>query len=187
VAEPGLVDEVGQRVDHARPPATRRRVPGPAAEPSGGPAVGSGRAAAVGPRRGDTAAGAARARIGRPDEGRQGAAVAGDWNDAELARADDLDLLVHAARLLGADGSLAVGGAGAVSVKGTVTDVLGQPADVLWATRRDAALAAAERAELTPLRLERRAGRAGLAALDDDRLDAELRAASLDPDTPAAS
>lgn len=113
--------------------------------------------------------------------------MAGDWNDAELARADDLDLLVHAARLLGADGSLAVGGAGAVSVKGTVTDVLGEPVDVLWATGRDADLAAAERAELTPLRLERLAGLAGLAALDDDRLDAELRAASLDPDAPAPS
>jgi len=113
--------------------------------------------------------------------------LAGDWDDAGLVQADDLDQLVHAARLLGADGSLALGGVGAASVKGTVTDVTGEPVDVLWVTGRDADLAATGRAGLAPLRLERLTVLAGLTALDDDRLAAELRAASLDPGAPTPS
>nr|MBO2504172.1 bifunctional aldolase/short-chain dehydrogenase [Thermoanaerobacterales bacterium] len=113
--------------------------------------------------------------------------MAGDWDDAGLVQADDLDQLVHAARLLGADGSLALGGVGAASVKGTVTDVTGEPVDVLWVTGRDADLAATGRAGLAPLRLERLTVLAGLTALDDDRLAAELRAASLDPGAPTPS
>ena len=62
----------------------------------------------------------------------------------------------------GADGSLAVGGAGAVSVKGTVTDVLGRAGRRPVGHRPDADLAAAERrADPAAARAARRLRRAG--------------------------
>ncbi len=110
------------------------------------------------------------------------------WNDDEAAaQADDLDLLVYASRLLGADPALVLAGGGNSSVKTTGVDVFGDPVDVLHVKGSGWDMASIERAGFAPLRLDLVARLAELVELTDSRMANELVGASLDAVAPAPS
>jgi rhamnose utilization protein RhaD (predicted bifunctional aldolase and dehydrogenase)/NAD(P)-dependent dehydrogenase (short-subunit alcohol dehydrogenase family) len=110
------------------------------------------------------------------------------WNDDEAtARADDLDLLVYASRLLGADPALVLAGGGNSSVKATGVDVHGDPVDLIHVKGSGWDMGTIERAGFAPLRLDAVARLAELPELSDSRMANELAAASLDAGAPAPS
>ena len=109
------------------------------------------------------------------------------WNDEDAPRGDDLDVLVYASRLLGADPSLVLAGGGNSSVKTTDVDLFGDPVDVLHVKGSGWDMASIERPGFTPLRQDPVARLAELPELDDSRMADELRAASLDARAPAPS
>ncbi|HSF02756.1 MAG TPA: hypothetical protein VLA62_07095, partial [Solirubrobacterales bacterium] len=53
------------------------------------------------------------------------------WNDAEAAPLTELDLLVYASRLIGAETSLVVWGGGNTSIKVGERDHRGRPTEIL--------------------------------------------------------
>jgi len=107
--------------------------------------------------------------------------AAGEWGR------DDLGQLVYASRLLGADPSLVLAGGGNSSVKTTEHDLFGEQVAVLHVKGSGWDMATIERGGFAPLRLDRVALLATLDELDDGRMAAELRAASLDPRAPDPS
>jgi rhamnose utilization protein RhaD (predicted bifunctional aldolase and dehydrogenase)/NAD(P)-dependent dehydrogenase (short-subunit alcohol dehydrogenase family) len=81
-------------------------------------------------------------------------AVANRFDRDEAANnSGDLDILVHIARLLGADESLVLPGGGSVSVKVTEPDLFGEPEERLYVSGLTADLASIERADFAPMRL----------------------------------
>jgi rhamnulose-1-phosphate aldolase/alcohol dehydrogenase len=77
------------------------------------------------------------------------------WDDAFASRlGDELDRLVHFARLIGGDPSLFQAGGGGVSLKRRERDFAGREIDVLWVKGTGLSLAGMDRRMLTPLRLE---------------------------------
>ena len=109
------------------------------------------------------------------------------WNDEEAPQGDDLDVLVHVSRLLGADASLVLAGGGNSSVKTTDVDLFGDSLDVLHVKGSGWDMATIEREGFTPLRHDPVERLAELDELSDSRMAAELRAASLDALAPAPS
>ncbi|HEX5945603.1 MAG TPA: SDR family oxidoreductase [Acidimicrobiales bacterium] len=109
------------------------------------------------------------------------------WNDEEAPQGDDLDVLVHVSRLLGADASLVLAGGGNSSVKTTDVDLFGDPLDILHVKGSGWDMATIEREGFTPLRQGPVERLAELGELSDSRMAAELRAASLDALAPAPS
>ena len=109
------------------------------------------------------------------------------WNDEEAPQGDDLDVLVHVSRLLGADASLVLAGGGNSSVKTTDVDLFGDSLDVLHVKGSGWDMTTIEREGFTPLRHDPVERLAELDELSDSRMAAELRAASLDALAPAPS
>jgi rhamnose utilization protein RhaD (predicted bifunctional aldolase and dehydrogenase)/NAD(P)-dependent dehydrogenase (short-subunit alcohol dehydrogenase family) len=110
------------------------------------------------------------------------------WNDDEAAAFDDeVGLCAYASRLLGADPSLVLAGGGNSSVKTTGGDVFGDPVEILHVKGSGWDMASIEPAGFAPLRLDHVSRLAELESLSDTRMADELRAASLDPRSPAPS
>jgi rhamnose utilization protein RhaD (predicted bifunctional aldolase and dehydrogenase)/NAD(P)-dependent dehydrogenase (short-subunit alcohol dehydrogenase family) len=110
------------------------------------------------------------------------------WDAATAPPADQpLAGLVYASRLLGREPSLVLHGGGNTSVKTTVTDLTGEPVDVLHVKGSGWDLATIEAAGFAPLRLDRLRQLLTLDKLSDTDMMNELRCASLDAGAPDPS
>src|SRR5258708_18690073 len=76
------------------------------------------------------------------------------WNDADAARLDELDLLVYASRLIGAETSLVVWGGGNTSIKTVEHDHPGREADVLRAKGSGSDLKSVQRKDFPAVRMD---------------------------------
>jgi rhamnose utilization protein RhaD (predicted bifunctional aldolase and dehydrogenase)/NAD(P)-dependent dehydrogenase (short-subunit alcohol dehydrogenase family) len=110
------------------------------------------------------------------------------WNSAEAAGfAGDLGQRVYSSRLLGRDPSLVLHGGGNTSVKVVERTILGEEEAILRVKGSGWDLATIEAAGFSPCRMQRLAGLAGLDALSDVRMAAELRSSMTDPGAPTPS
>jgi len=99
----------------------------------------------------------------------------------------DLALRVYTSRLLGGDPSLVLHGGGNTSVKTTVNDLLGEPAEVLCVKGSGWDMAAIEPAGLPAVRLEPLRGLRRREALSDEDMVRIQRANLIDPGAPNPS
>ena len=76
------------------------------------------------------------------------------WNDADAATLSDLDLLVYASRLVGAETSLVVWGGGNTSIKLDELDHRGRPIPVLRVKGSGSDLASIQRKDFSGVRIE---------------------------------
>jgi rhamnulose-1-phosphate aldolase/alcohol dehydrogenase len=76
------------------------------------------------------------------------------WNDAEAAKLDGLDLLVHASRLIGAETSLVVWGGGNTSVKTVERDHRGRDVGVLRVKGSGSDLKSVQRKDFPGVRMD---------------------------------
>jgi rhamnulose-1-phosphate aldolase/alcohol dehydrogenase len=76
------------------------------------------------------------------------------WNDAEAAGLDELDLLVHASRLIGAETSLVVWGGGNTSIKTTERDHRGREIPVLRVKGSGSDLKSIQRKDFSGVRMD---------------------------------
>ncbi len=76
------------------------------------------------------------------------------WSDAEAASLSDLDLLVYASRLIGAETSLVVWGGGNTSIKGTELDHRGRATDVLRVKGSGSDLKSVQKTDFPGVRLD---------------------------------
>jgi rhamnose utilization protein RhaD (predicted bifunctional aldolase and dehydrogenase)/NAD(P)-dependent dehydrogenase (short-subunit alcohol dehydrogenase family) len=110
------------------------------------------------------------------------------WDSAEAPGADDpLGRCVYGSRLLGAESTLVLHGGGNTSVKAAVTDLTGDPVEVLYVKGSGWDLATIEREGFTALRLDRLRALLRLDRLSDSRMMNELRCARLDAGAPDPS
>jgi len=110
------------------------------------------------------------------------------WDAATAPPAErPLDQLVHGSRLLGREADLVLHGGGNTSVKTTVTDLTGEPMDILHVKGSGWDLATIEAAGFAPLRLDRLRQLLTLDKLTDTDMMNELRCASIDASAPDPS
>ncbi|WP_416905129.1 bifunctional aldolase/short-chain dehydrogenase [Micromonospora echinospora] len=102
-------------------------------------------------------------------------------------RSDPVAQLVYASRLLGADTGLVLHGGGNTSVKTTVTDLTGEPVEVLHVKGSGSDLATMGASGFTALRLARLRALLRLERLADTAMMNELRCARLDATAPDPS
>ncbi|OGL24279.1 MAG: short-chain dehydrogenase [Candidatus Rokubacteria bacterium RIFCSPLOWO2_12_FULL_73_47] len=76
------------------------------------------------------------------------------WNDAEATSLDDLDLLVYASRLVGAETSLVVWGGGNTSIKRTERDHRGRAVEVLRVKGSGSDLKSVQRKDFPGVRMD---------------------------------
>src|SRR5882672_10451301 len=76
------------------------------------------------------------------------------WNDAEAAKLEGVDLLVHASRLIGAETSLVVWGGGNTSIKTVERDHRGREARVLRVKGSGSDLKSVQRKDFPGVRLD---------------------------------
>lgn len=76
------------------------------------------------------------------------------WSPSKAASLDDLDLIVYASRLIGAEDTLVLGGGGNTSVKVRETDFRGREVDVLRVKASGTQLATVERSGFAGVRLD---------------------------------
>ena len=98
-----------------------------------------------------------------------------------------LDDIVKYSRLLGERSDLVLHGGGNTSIKATVTDVFGNPTEVVYVKGSGWDLATIEAAGFVPLRSDRLAQLLRLDSISDSVMMNELRLASLDSEAPDAS
>ncbi|MEO3777452.1 bifunctional aldolase/short-chain dehydrogenase [Micromonospora sp. B11E3] len=110
------------------------------------------------------------------------------WSAADAPDASDpVAQLVYASRLLGADTDLVLHGGGNTSVKATVTDLTGEPVEVLHVKGSGSDLATMTASGFTALRLDRLRALLRLERLGDSDMMNELRCARLDATAPDPS
>ncbi|MEU5948929.1 bifunctional aldolase/short-chain dehydrogenase [Micromonospora sp. NPDC047465] len=110
------------------------------------------------------------------------------WSAADAPDASDpIARLVYASRLLGADTDLVLHGGGNTSVKTTVTDLTGEPVEVLHVKGSGSDLATMDASGFTALRLDRLRALLRLERLADSDMMNELRCARLDATAPDPS
>ncbi|SCL44394.1 Rhamnose utilisation protein RhaD, predicted bifunctional aldolase and dehydrogenase [Micromonospora citrea] len=110
------------------------------------------------------------------------------WSAADAPDSSDaIARLVYASRLLGADTGLVLHGGGNTSVKTTVTDLTGEPVEVLHVKGSGSDLATMDASGFTALRLERLRALLRLERLGDSDMMNELRCARLDATAPDPS
>src|SRR5256885_5748761 len=110
------------------------------------------------------------------------------WDPASAPTPDDpLAQCVYGSRLLGAEPTLVLHGGGNTSVKTTVSDVFGDPVDVLHVKGSGWDLATIAPEGFTALRLDRLKALLRLDELSDARMMNELRVARLDAGAPDPS
>src|SRR6185503_19502997 len=99
----------------------------------------------------------------------------------------DLALRVYTSRLLGQDPALVLHGGGNTSVKSRVTEITGQPTDVLYVKGSGWDLATIEPRGFPACRLARLRECCELTAMTDEQMVAELRGQMIDPQSPTPS
>ena len=110
------------------------------------------------------------------------------WNDTDAARCvTPLDLRVYTSRLLGREPSLVLHGGGNTSVKATVTNLYGEPEEVLYIKGSGWDLATIEAAGFAPVRLAELRRMAELPELGDSDMVRAQRAALTNPNAPTPS
>lgn len=111
------------------------------------------------------------------------------WDDAEARQFQNsaLDLRVYTSRLLGREPSLVLHGGGNTSVKTTIKDMFGEPADVLYVKGSGWDLATIEARGFAPVRMEALLKMAQLEELSDVDMVKAQRVAMLDPGAPNPS
>ena len=112
------------------------------------------------------------------------------WNQQDASRLTDPDpvgLRVYSSRLLGADSDLVLHGGGNTSAKGMLTDVFGNPIEVLFIKGSGWDLRTIEASGFPPTRLAYLRQLAQLPKLDDSEMMRQLRFALLDPGGPTPS
>ncbi|TWH65417.1 rhamnose utilization protein RhaD (predicted bifunctional aldolase and dehydrogenase) [Micromonospora olivasterospora] len=110
------------------------------------------------------------------------------WSAADAPDSSDpVARLVYASRLLGADTDLVLHGGGNTSVKTTVTDLTGEPVEVLHVKGSGSDLATMDASGFTALRLDRPRALLRLERLGDSDMMNELRCARLDATAPDPS
>ena len=110
-----------------------------------------------------------------------------NWLPTDSAGLDDLGLLIHRSRLLGADTTLVNRGGGNTSIKRTMADHRGRPTDVLTVKGTGADLAAIDRTGFVDLRLDDLRALRERDAMTDEAMVAYLASSQLDPGAPRAS
>src|SRR5689334_21263449 len=110
------------------------------------------------------------------------------WSAADAPDSSDpVARLVYASRLLGTDTDLVLHGGGNTSVKTTVTDLSGEPVEVLHVKGSGSDLATMDASGFTALRLDRLRALLRLERLGDSDMMNELRCARLDATAPDPS
>ncbi len=110
------------------------------------------------------------------------------WDQSEAAGfAGDLAQRVYTSRLLGRDSSLVLHGGGNTSVKVTEKNIFGEDEPIIYVKGSGWDLATIEAAGFSPCRLRHLTKLAGLEALSDVRMAAELRASLTNPSAPMPS
>jgi len=111
------------------------------------------------------------------------------WNEKEAAKRahDPLALRVYSSRLLGGDPELVLHGGGNTSVKTTVTDLFGDPVEVLYVKGSGWDLGTIEAPGFAPVRLDTLIRMAQLDDLSDTDMVKNQRAAMLNPNAPNPS
>jgi len=109
------------------------------------------------------------------------------WNEAEAAGLADLDLLVYASRLIGAESSLVVWGGGNTSLKLIERDYRGRPVEVLRVKGSGADLKAVGRGDFPGVRMEDIRALRGREDMDDQEMVAYLAHALQEPGGPRPS
>ncbi len=107
--------------------------------------------------------------------------------DANTLANDPLALRVYTSRLLGREPSLVLHGGGNTSVKTVVTDLFGDPVDVIYVKGTGWDLATIAEEGFAPVRLDPLRRMADLPALSDSDMVLWQRSAMLDPDAPVPS
>lgn len=110
------------------------------------------------------------------------------WNDQDAARYQgDLAQRVYTSRLLGRDPSLVLHGGGNTSVKGQVTNVVGETEDILYVKGSGWDLATIEEGGFAPVRLAHLLKLAQLPRLSDRQMVNELKTQMTDASAPTPS
>ena len=111
------------------------------------------------------------------------------WREQEArkSRNDPLALRVYTSRLLGQDPNLVLQGGGNTSVKMNVTNLFGEPEEVLYVKGSGWDLAAIERQGFAPVKLDLLKRMARLKHLSDTEMVKNQRAAMTDPSAPNPS
>ncbi len=109
------------------------------------------------------------------------------WNDAEAAGLDDLDLLVYASRLIGAEPSLVVWGGGNTSIKRTERDHRGRPVEVLRVKGSGSDLKSIRRQDFPGVRMDDVRALLDREDMDDQEMVAYLARALQEPGGPRPS
>ena len=111
------------------------------------------------------------------------------WNDKEASEFldDPLAMRVHTSRLLGRDPDLVLHGGGNTSVKATVTNIFGDPLDVIYVKGSGWDLATIEAEGFAPVGLVALQRLAELDHLSDSDMVREQRGEMVDPNAPNPS
>lgn len=112
------------------------------------------------------------------------------WDAEQLKaspEADEVDLRVYSSNLLGQEEDLVLHGGGNTSVKGELSDVFGQPQQVLYVKGSGWDLKTIERPGFPPVRLEHLLQLGQLPSLSDSDMMRQLRLGLLDPGAPTPS
>lgn len=111
------------------------------------------------------------------------------WNEPQAAEFanDPLGMRVYTSRLLGRNPDLVLHGGGNTSVKAAVTDVFGDPVEVLYVKGSGWDLATIEAPGFAPVRLDVLQRMAALPELSDPEMVRAQRAAMTDPNAPNPS
>jgi len=109
------------------------------------------------------------------------------WSNAEAAGLDDLDLLVYASRLLGADDTLVLWGGGNTSLKRMETDFRGRPVEVLRVKGSGSDMKSVQRRDFPGVRMEDVRALLDRDDMSDEEMVAYLRHTLMEPDSPRPS
>ena len=109
------------------------------------------------------------------------------WPREPPPAADELDRLVFASRLLGADRAVSNFGGGNTSVKVIATDHAGREVPVMWVKGSGSDLATMERRHVTGLRLDEVLPLMAREAMSDEEMVAYLARCQIDPAMPRCS
>ncbi|MSQ09861.1 MAG: bifunctional rhamnulose-1-phosphate aldolase/short-chain dehydrogenase [Dehalococcoidia bacterium] len=110
-----------------------------------------------------------------------------NWRSTDTLGLDDLGLLIHRSRLLGADTALVNRGGGNTSVKRTISDHRGRPIEVLTVKGTGADLAVIDSNGFVDLRLDDLRALRERDAMTDEAMVTYLASSQLDPSAPRAS
>jgi rhamnose utilization protein RhaD (predicted bifunctional aldolase and dehydrogenase) len=109
------------------------------------------------------------------------------WDEAEAARLSDLDLLVYASRLIGAETSLVVWGGGNTSIKITERDHRGRAVEVLRVKGSGSDLKSVQRRDFPGVRMDDVRALLDRDDMDDQEMVAYLARALQEPGGPRPS